>query len=138
MPAVSNGQVGRPSRFVAILKQRCPRCLTGKVFRGVLSMNERCPVCGLRFGREEGYFTGAMYVSYLIALALVFGIFGILWLFSSRTMLAMYVLLGVTTVVYLPLVPLVYRYSRVVWMHFDVRFGPDESGARRRRDDART
>jgi uncharacterized protein (DUF983 family) len=119
-----NGRARRPSRLAAILLQRCPRCLRGRVFRGLLDMRETCPVCGLRFGREEGYFAGAMYVSYLIAIALVFGIFGVLWLTSSRTELAMYVLLGVTAVLYVPLVPIVYRYSRVVWMHFDRSFGP--------------
>jgi len=31
-------------------------------------MHERCPACGLRFEREPGYFTGAMYLSYGVAL----------------------------------------------------------------------
>ena len=31
-------------------------------------MNAACPACGLRFEREAGYFTGAMYVSYVLAL----------------------------------------------------------------------
>jgi len=66
-----------------------------------------------------------MYVSYLIGIVLLFGIFLILWAFSSRSMTAMYVILGVTTAIYLPLVPMVFRYSRVVWLHFDLRFGPE-------------
>ena len=45
----------------AILRQRCPRCFTGQVFRGLIDMNERCPVCDLEFEREPGYFTGAMF-----------------------------------------------------------------------------
>ena len=99
------------------------------MFRGLLDMWGRCPVCGFRFEREQGYFTGAMYASYLIALPLVFGIFGLLWLFSSRTLLAAEVMLLVTAAVFVPLVPLVFRYSRVLWLHFDWRFGPDrESG----------
>src|SRR6266568_7752907 len=68
------------SRLAAMLRQRCPRCFAGKVYRGLLDMNETCPVCGLRFEREEGYFTGAMYVSYLLSLVLVLAIFGELWL----------------------------------------------------------
>src|SRR5207248_3419030 len=52
-----------------ILRQRCPRCRKGAIyrcslFRGWLSMFERCPVCDLKFEREQGYFVGAMYVSY--------------------------------------------------------------------------
>src|SRR5919201_1897552 len=114
-----------PSRLGAMLRMRCPRCLRGKLFRGLLDMWERCPQCGLRFEREEGYFTGAMYASYLLALPLVFGIFGILWLFSSRTLVAAEVLLVVTTVLTVPLVPLLFRYSRAIWLYFDWRFGPD-------------
>ena len=51
----------------AIVRQRCPRCWKGRMFRGGLSMNDPCPECGLIFQREEGYFLGAMYVSYGIS-----------------------------------------------------------------------
>ncbi len=120
-----NGQSRRISHIGAMVRMRCPRCLRGRLFRGLLDMWERCPVCGLRFEREAGYFTGAMYASYLIALPLVFAIFGVMWLFSSRTLLAAEVLLLVTAVLFVPLVPLVFRYSRVLWLYFDWRFGPD-------------
>ncbi|MFN2545748.1 MAG: DUF983 domain-containing protein [Actinomycetota bacterium] len=108
------------SRIGAILRQRCPRCLQGRVFRRFLDMNERCPDCDFRFGREEGYFTGAMYISYAIGLVLVFGIFGVLWaVWPSRTLTAAAVVLAITSPTYLVLVPAVYRYSRVVWLHLD-------------------
>ncbi len=44
----------------------CPQCHSGRIFSGSLSMNEECPVRHLRFGREPGYFTGAMCVSYAL------------------------------------------------------------------------
>src|SRR5437763_3949115 len=61
------------STITAILHQKCPRCRTGRIFRSSIlrlfaRMNERCPVCDLRFEREEGYFLGAMYISYGLAL----------------------------------------------------------------------
>jgi uncharacterized protein (DUF983 family) len=59
-------------RFSAILKQLCPRCLQGKVFGKLWKMNRRCPACGLEFEREPGYYLGAMYFSY--GLAVVSGI----------------------------------------------------------------
>jgi uncharacterized protein (DUF983 family) len=120
----------RTSRFAAMVRQRCPRCLNGRVYRGLLTMNERCPTCGYVFEREQGYFTGAMYTSYLLALPTVFGIFLVLWAFSTKTLFAVEILVVVTAVLYLPLVPLVFRYSRVLWMYFDWRYGPDR---RRRR-----
>src|SRR3954464_5104940 len=55
-----------------ILRRRCPECGQGPVFSATWTMNTRCPVCGLVFGRgEPGYFTGAMYVSYGLAVPLI-------------------------------------------------------------------
>jgi len=42
-------------------------------------MHERCPVCRLRFEREEGYFLGAMYISYGLALPIIALIAALLW-----------------------------------------------------------
>ncbi len=52
------------TRLRAILRQRCPVCCQGAMFRGRFAMNPTCPVCGHRFEREPGFFQGAMYVSY--------------------------------------------------------------------------
>ena len=51
-------------RLAALLTQRCPRCLQGAVCAGLFRMHARCRVCGLVFAREQGYFTGAMSLSY--------------------------------------------------------------------------
>ena len=105
------------SRLLAVLRQRCPRCRQGPVFRGATAMNPRCPVCGLPFEREEGYFLGAMYISY--ALSICFLGLGT-WVGSG--LLPGWDLVWVAvlvTVAYLPLVPMVFRYSRVIWIHFD-------------------
>ena len=108
------------SRTAAIARQRCPRCLQGRVFRGPVAMNDACPFCGYVFGREEGYFTGAMYVSYFIGLVVVFAIIGILWRFwPTHSLGGVGALLGVASLVYLAFVPVVFRTSRVVWLHLD-------------------
>src|SRR3712207_1948885 len=57
--------------FWSILSQRCPRCRTGHIFRGAVTMNDPCPTCGLVFRREEGYFIGALYVSYTLSAAVL-------------------------------------------------------------------
>src|SRR3989442_12598727 len=71
------------STISAILHQKCPRCHSGaifrsSIFRGFVKMNERCPVCDLKFEREEGYFLGAMYISYGLALIFIIGLAGLL------------------------------------------------------------
>ena len=106
-------------RLRAVLYQRCPNCLQGKVFSGLLGMNERCPLCGHVFIREQGYFQGAMYVSYGLGL-------GVIFLLTGVTMLALPshsegLALSIIIPIFLLLVPIIYRYSRVIWMHLFYR-----------------
>src|SRR5438445_10929800 len=56
------------ARLRSIVRQRCPVCLEGRMFRGVFAMNAACSVCGHRFERETGFFQGAMYVSYALGI----------------------------------------------------------------------
>ena len=112
------------SRLGAILLQRCPRCLRGRVYHGLLAMNERCPVCTLKFGREPGYFTGAMYASYALSVPFLVAIFIGLWLiFADRlTLMAIWAL---TLPIFLPFAIVIFRYSRVIWLHLDWKLDPD-------------
>jgi uncharacterized protein (DUF983 family) len=107
---------GWRARLSAIARQRCPRCLKGRVFRGGLRMYYACPECRVIYGRENGYFTGAMIVSYMLAVPLL-GLFCVLiWLATGwRTE----IVILVAGLLFLPFVPPVFRYSRVIWMHFD-------------------
>jgi len=105
-------------RLQAILFQRCPSCLRGKVFAGVVTMYERCPVCGHRFEREQGFFLGAMYASYFMAIPAL----GILTWLMSWLLLPSWNLEFVVLAALAPfcfLVPVLFRYSRVIWMHID-------------------
>ena len=86
-------------------------------------MNEDCPVCGLHFTREPGYFLGAMYFSYALAIVVLGTLMLIGALLWPSLDLGLVVLLA--AVVYLPFVPLVFRYSRVMWIHFDRWFWPE-------------
>jgi uncharacterized protein (DUF983 family) len=112
-------------RLIAVLLQRCPRCLQGRVFYGWVAMHDTCPDCGHQFGREPGYFTGAMFASYALAVPLLFAIFMVLWNFFSATWPLTFNLF-VTFVVFLPFAPIIFRYSRVLWMHVDWLLDPEK------------
>jgi uncharacterized protein (DUF983 family) len=112
----------RRSWLTAVLLQRCPRCRQGRIFRGVIAMNDPCPVCDLVFEREPGYLLGAMYFSYFLSVALTAGFFYLFkWLLPDLH--EMLVAL-VTMIAYLPFIPLVFRYSRVIWIHYDRMLAP--------------
>jgi len=111
-------------RLRAIARLRCPRCGEGRVFRGPLTMNEPCPACGLKFERDTGYFLGAMYFSYALAIPAIALL--TLGVYLIRPGWHLYQDVIVAFVLMLPLVPAVFRYSRVMWLHFDNYFDPQD------------
>jgi uncharacterized protein (DUF983 family) len=106
--------------LVPIMKQQCPRCLQGQIFAGVFQMRTQCPVCGLRFEREPGYFVGAMYLSYglaIIGTAFVWLPMVLLGRSLGEVLLASGALLIVAS-------PWLFRYSRVLWLYLDHAIDP--------------
>ena len=87
-------------------------------------MPERCPVCGLLYEREHGYFVGAMAISYGLATALVAVIFFVV---LAITRWSLEWVLLVSGVAFLPLAPLCLRYSRALWMNLDRRIDSIDS-----------
>jgi uncharacterized protein (DUF983 family) len=83
-------------RLQAILFQRCPVCLQGQLFTGVLAMHSHCPRCGVKLERETGYFLNAMFIAYSLGFLILVVI---VW-------------------------PLLFRYSRVIWLHMDQVMDP--------------
>ncbi len=107
-------------KLLAILRLRCPRCCKGRVFRSLIRTEKECSECGLDFEREPGFFTGAMYFSYGIGILLAGPVSIYLFLkgFSEPVIFAV-------AIAQLAIVsPLLFRYSRVAWMHFDQRWDP--------------
>jgi uncharacterized protein (DUF983 family) len=113
--------------LAAMVRQRCPRCFRGRMFRGSFAMNDPCPECGLVFQREEGYFLAAMYVSYALSVVLIGAAYWavVTWLPGIGIVPTMLL----TLLLYLPFVPAVFRYSRVIWIYLDRTFFPTDSAA---------
>src|ERR1041385_8460848 len=108
---------GAAQKWWAMLRQRCPYCCRGSIYARGMQMNDRCPVCNLRFEREPGYFMGSLYISYAIAVAVL-----VLWLWIGSMLFPDvdlgWIVLGCIAL-FVPLVPMVTRYARVIWMYFD-------------------
>lgn len=85
-------------------------------------MYPACPVCRHPFEREPGYFVGAMYVSYALAVpVLVLLAVLVRWLAPGWSGLK---ILSATVPLFLPLMPIIFRYSRVIWAHLDWTIDP--------------
>jgi uncharacterized protein (DUF983 family) len=116
----------RSSAFTGIVHQLCPRCRLGKIFRSSIfffpKMHERCPVCGLKFEREQGYFLGAMYISYGLALAIILLFTILMWAITRGSIFK-----DVTwaIILFLPFAPSVTLLARILWIYFDQAVDPD-------------
>ncbi|MFN0093248.1 MAG: DUF983 domain-containing protein [Dehalococcoidia bacterium] len=110
------------ARIWPILRQRCPRCCRGPVFRGLMSMRERCPTCDYKFEREPGYFFGAIYASYFFGLVSTF-----YWLPMLLAGVSPIWVIGIPLVHLVLQTPLTFRYARVAWMHVDYHYDEDKS-----------
>ena len=85
-------------------------------------MRERCPVCGLKFEREEGYFLGAMYISYGLALITIV-ILAVVLCASTRWPLHKTVFCAL--LLFLPMAPTLTLFSRVLWIYLDRAIDPE-------------
>ncbi len=129
----AEGDPPRRGAVQGILGKLCPRCRRGRVFHSLWKMNENCPVCALDFDRgDPGYFTGAMYASYAMAIPLLTVVTGIEYLVLPGWSLFGLVMLAM--LVSTPLIPWIWQYSRVLWIHFDRYFDPEDEQGEGRSD----
>lgn len=120
LESVNSQPAAQRSRLLAILLQRCPVCLQGKVFRSFLGAYKDCPHCGIHFERETGFYLSAMFVAYALgfvilaptALYLYFRQVSGFW-FSA-------IIIGEMLVLW----PVIFRYSRILWLHADQLMDP--------------
>ena len=93
------------------------------MFAGRFTMNATCPVCGHRFEREQGFFQGAMYVSWVLGV-MYLAVLGVLaqLLLVPRVRIAWAV--ACVVAIHVLCIPAVFRYSRVIWAHLNVRTRP--------------
>jgi uncharacterized protein (DUF983 family) len=113
-------------KCVGLVLQRCPRCAHGRVYARGMKMNPRCPICDLVFEREPGYFLGALYVTYFMATSVMLIGMGLLHLLLPEWDLGY--LVPIVGLAFLPFVPLVTRYGRVIWIYFDRWAWPVRAG----------
>jgi uncharacterized protein (DUF983 family) len=111
----------------AILLGLCPRCRRGPIYRGTMfvgfpRMHAHCPICGLRYEREPGYFLGAMYISYGLAVPLMVASFLLFWRFTDWKFTTLMV---ASLLALLPFAPGLTLLSRVLWIYLDQKIDPE-------------
>jgi uncharacterized protein (DUF983 family) len=116
-----------PEILYSVVNNKCPRCHKGNLFEGNnpysfkngLTMNTTCSECGLKYESEPGFFYGSLYVNY----ALSSGVFIVLYLSDALWIhMDTVLLLTIVVVSLLGLYPLTYRWGRLFWINFFIRY----------------
>jgi uncharacterized protein (DUF983 family) len=85
-------------------------------------MHPQCPACGLKYEREPGYFLGAMYIGYALALPLIAVLAIVIW---AATRWTWETLFFAVLLAFIPVAPFIARLARVLWIHFDRSVDPE-------------
>lgn len=95
------------------------------MFSGWLKLRERCPKCGFRFEREEGFFTGVYLVNYaFVAVAIVIELFAYI-VYANANDNVSYVpamIVGLLTALLLPVIT--YPFAKTIWVAIDLATRP--------------
>ena len=121
----------RGSKMYSIANNKCPKCHEGDFFKHGLTFNpskitklhDNCPNCNFKYMIEPSFFYGAMYVNYVITVAI--GVITMLiakFVFNLdllQSFLAVFVMLII-------LAPINLRLSRILWINMFVSYKKEE------------
>jgi uncharacterized C2H2 Zn-finger protein len=128
----------KDTKLFSILTFSCPRCHEGNLFitskaysKKMAEMNSRCPKCNENFSREPGFYYGAAYVSYGLAIALWVSLWVALSVFDAIGLIEFAIFenttlfLGLGIGLSIILIPVLYRLSRAIWINLFVKYDPE-------------
>lgn len=107
--------------LISIATQKCPRCGSGKMFKGIFAMHENCSHCELKFDRAEGYYTMAIVIANFMYALVVASTMLIMTTNDNSILNIVLTLCGISLIA----VPLIFRYARTIWLHLDFFMHPE-------------
>jgi uncharacterized protein (DUF983 family) len=122
--------LSKGNKLYSILYSKCPKCHEGDVFESknpyqikqFASMPERCSVCNQQIQPEPGFFFGAMYVSYALAVGLGIVMGTPMLIYEAEMMTVIYAI----SLALIILSPLNFRWSRMIWMNMFIHYSGQE------------
>ncbi len=106
------------------MRCRCPRCGEGKLFDGLLTLQDACPVCGLGFGGSDTGDAGAVGVIMLLGAIVVALAFWVEFRFNPPLWVHVILWPAVT----IPLAILITRPVKAALVAAQFRTRPEEMG----------
>ena len=109
-------------KLFPILRGKCPQCQKKNIFSSngnllllkIPQMNVRCENCNLKFEKEPGFFFGAMFVSYALAVAEIIGVFIVSHFFIGLSLLTSFFGIILSAILFSTIN---FRLSRTIWIY---------------------
>ena len=105
-----------------LLANKCPHCGKGHVYQngnfarfGNSKMNGSCPECHISFTKDPGFYWGAMYVSYALAMLEAIVTYGVTRILGAPAFHPVHLFLML--LVLLLCSPFNFRMSRLIWLY---------------------
>jgi uncharacterized protein (DUF983 family) len=120
----------RGSFIYSILKFKCPRCHEGDFYishpydlKRVGDFHHHCSECGFKYEKEPGFYYGAMYVAYALAVALFVTFWVSFNLFFTNVPIGWQIAsIILATIV---LAPYIYALSKPIWAKLFITYDKD-------------
>ena len=117
------------AKLYSILNQKCPVCQEGDYYINKQAYNLKtfdkshtnCSYCNHKFEIENGFFYGAMYVSYGISIAVAVSLFMATYVLFPETPYYTYIFIIIIGIVLFT--PVAFRMSRIIWMNLFSSYG---------------
>ncbi len=114
----------------SVFKFKCPKCHVGDLFsntaiyqyKGFFDMPNNCPKCNQDFQIETGFYLGAMFVSYALAVVLNLFVFVCFLIFDAYELISFLV---VAAIILLITMPYVIKVSRSLWIALSISYNPN-------------
>lgn len=119
--------IAKGSKLYSIIFLKCPRCHKGKFLEAnpyklsnFNKLKERCPKCDLKYSIEPSFYTGSMYVSYAVGIAVAVAAYVLTLIFGLQLGIKS---LFITIVIALVLtMPWIAAVSKSIWANMFFKF----------------
>ncbi len=117
------------SIVTSILFLKCPRCRQGEFleanpyrFSKMNKVRRNCPKCDLRYSLEPSFYTGSMYVSYGVGVAVSVAVYMTLLIFNAADdpLTIFLAVLAALTLTF----PYIGAVSKAIWAHMFIKYDP--------------
>lgn len=100
-------------RFGSVIRGKCPACHKGSIMKNPFMIRPKCPACGYDFNPENGFYLGAMALSFFITAMLTVPPMVALKLLNADPA----IIIAFPFIEFLVLGTFLNFYSRIFWLH---------------------